>query len=148
MGYGVSNERNFFLTRFFRAADPELRRSSPCLDFSISQAVLPRSCEPNGAILCRDVVSSVNREISGVGMCVCSCYMRSRSRTTTDHHISTMPGRSTSGFHRPGRHRVHQEEGGKKEVELGPIVEQCTWNQGRTTCTVANANGFISAHGQ
>ena len=31
--------------------------------------------------------------------------MHGRSRMTIDPRIPTMPGRSTSGFHRPGRHR-------------------------------------------
>ena len=34
--------------------------------------------------------------------------MHGRSRMTIDPRIPTMPGRSTSGFHRPGRHRLHQ----------------------------------------
>ena len=34
--------------------------------------------------------------------------MHSRSLKTIDPRIPTMPGRSTSGFHRPGRFRVHQ----------------------------------------
>ena len=34
--------------------------------------------------------------------------MHDRSRMTVDPCIPTMPGRSTSGFHRPGRHWLHQ----------------------------------------
>ena len=34
--------------------------------------------------------------------------MHGRSRMTIDPRISTMPGRTTSSFHRPGRHRLHQ----------------------------------------
>ena len=34
--------------------------------------------------------------------------MHGRSRMTIDPRIPTMPGRSTSGFHRPGRHCLHQ----------------------------------------
>ena len=34
--------------------------------------------------------------------------MHGRSRVTVDPRIPTMPGRSTSGFHRPVRHRQHQ----------------------------------------
>ena len=34
--------------------------------------------------------------------------MHSRSHITIACCILTMPGRSTSGFHRPRRHRVHQ----------------------------------------
>ena len=34
--------------------------------------------------------------------------MHGRSRMTIDPHIPTIPGRSMSGFHRPGRHCLHQ----------------------------------------
>ena len=34
--------------------------------------------------------------------------MHGRSRMTIDPRIPTMPGRSMSGFHRPGRHCLHQ----------------------------------------
>ena len=34
--------------------------------------------------------------------------MHGRSRTTIDPRIPPMPGRSTSGFHRPGRRCLHQ----------------------------------------
>ena len=34
--------------------------------------------------------------------------MHGRSRMTIDPCIPTMPGRSSSGFHRPGRHCLHQ----------------------------------------
>ena len=34
--------------------------------------------------------------------------MHGRSRTTISPRIPTMPGRSTSGFHQPGRHCLHQ----------------------------------------
>ena len=34
--------------------------------------------------------------------------MDGRSRMTIDPRIPTMPGRSMSGFHRPGRHCLHQ----------------------------------------
>ena len=37
-----------------------------------------------------------------------SIFMNGRSRMTIPPCIPTMPGRSTSGFHRPGRHRLHQ----------------------------------------
>ena len=36
--------------------------------------------------------------------------MHGRSRMTIDPRIPTMPGRSTSGFHPPDRHRVHQAQ--------------------------------------
>ena len=34
--------------------------------------------------------------------------MHNRSRRTIDPPFSTMPGRIMSGFHRPGRHFLHQ----------------------------------------
>ena len=37
----------------------------------------------------------------------CTHVMHGRSRMTVDTRIPAMPGRSTSGFHRPGRHRLH-----------------------------------------
>ena len=36
--------------------------------------------------------------------------MHRRSRMTIDPRIPTTPGRSTSGFHRPGRHCLHQAQ--------------------------------------
>ena len=38
----------------------------------------------------------------------CTRLMHNRSVGTVDPRILTVPGRSTSGFHQPGRHRVHQ----------------------------------------
>ena len=38
----------------------------------------------------------------------CTHVMHGRSRMTVDPRIPTIPGRSTSGFHRPGRHCLHQ----------------------------------------
>ena len=38
--------------------------------------------------------------------------MHSRSLKTIDTRIPTMPRRSTSGFHRPGRYCVHQAQSG------------------------------------
>ena len=35
-------------------------------------------------------------------------FVHGRSRTTIDPRIPTMPGRSTSAFHQPGRHCLHQ----------------------------------------
>ena len=34
--------------------------------------------------------------------------MHGRSHMTIDPRIPTVPARSMSGFHRPGRHRLHQ----------------------------------------
>ena len=38
----------------------------------------------------------------------CTSVMHGRSRMTVDPRIRTMPGRSTSGFHRPDRHCLHR----------------------------------------
>ena len=38
----------------------------------------------------------------------CSQFVHGRSRMTIDPGIPTMPGRSTSGFHQPGRYCLHQ----------------------------------------
>ena len=38
----------------------------------------------------------------------CTYFVHGRSRMTIDPRIPTMPGRSTSGFHYPGRHCLHQ----------------------------------------
>ena len=35
-------------------------------------------------------------------------FVHGRSRMTIGPRILTMPGRSTSGFHKPGRHCLHQ----------------------------------------
>ena len=40
----------------------------------------------------------------------CTQFAHGRSRMTVDPHIPTIPGRSTSGFHRPGRHSLHQAQ--------------------------------------
>ena len=39
---------------------------------------------------------------------VCAQFVHGRSRMTIDPRIPTMPGRSTSGFHQPDRHCLHQ----------------------------------------
>ena len=39
----------------------------------------------------------------------CTQLVHSRSRMAIEPRIPTMPGRSTSGFHQPGRHCVHRE---------------------------------------
>ena len=38
----------------------------------------------------------------------CTQFVHGRSRMTIDPRIPTMPGRSMSGFHQPGRHWLHQ----------------------------------------
>ena len=52
--------------------------------------------------------SSVKDEGGGWGWGGCTQFEHGRSRMTTDPRIPTMPGRSTSGFHQPGRHGLHQ----------------------------------------
>ena len=37
-------------------------------------------------------------------------FVLGRSRMTINPRIPTMPGRSTSGFHQPGRHCLHQAQ--------------------------------------
>ena len=49
----------------------------------------------------------VNQRKGGKGNHV----MHGRSRMTIDPLIPTLPGRSTSGFHRPGRHCLPKREG-------------------------------------
>ena len=50
---------------------------------------------------------------------------------TKDPRFPSMPGRSMSGFHRPGRHRVHQGRSAVRrsashmEGELNPIKTAC-----------------------
>ena len=51
--------------------------------------------------------------------------MHSSSLKTIDPRILPMPGRGRSGFHRPGRHGVHQaqravKEGGGLLLNMGP----------------------------
>ena len=56
--------------------------------------------------------------------------MYGRSRMTIDPLIPTMPGQSTSGFHRPGRHRLYQARSAvrclasRMKGELHPWGEQ------------------------
>ena len=38
----------------------------------------------------------------------CTQFVHGRSHVTIDPGIPTMPGRSTSGFHQPGRHCLHR----------------------------------------
>ena len=40
-----------------------------------------------------------------------SSFMHCRSRMTIGPHVPTLPGRSSSRFHRPGRHRVCTKRG-------------------------------------
>ena len=58
----------------------------------------------------RAVASQSGHEslITGMGGGGGACVMHGRSRMTVDPRIPTVPGQSTSGFHRPGRHCSHQ----------------------------------------
>ena len=38
----------------------------------------------------------------------CTQFVHDRSRMSIDPRIPTMPGRSTSGFHKPRRHCLHR----------------------------------------
>ena len=62
--------------------------------------------------------------------------MQSRSHMTIGPRITTMQGRSTSGFHRPGRPRVHQAQrcsAGCTKGELHPLrtTRQADFGAGR-----------------
>ena len=57
--------------------------------------------------LCSFILRCWNRRGAGRGG-GCTRVMHSRSLKTSDPSIPIMPGRSTSGFHRRGRHHVHQ----------------------------------------
>ena len=51
--------------------------------------------------------------VSSAYMCLwrgggCTQFVRGRSHMTIDPRIATMPGRSTSAFHQPDRHCLHQ----------------------------------------
>ena len=66
--------------------------------------------------------------------------MRGRSRMTRDPRVPTMPGRSTSGFHRPGRHCLNQARG-----ELS-YMKSTLFHNISTVCTVIfqPKSGYIS----
>ena len=65
----------------------------------------------------------------------CTQFVHGRSRMTIDLRIPTMPGRSTSGFHQPGR----KEEGGggkgglgRQKYQLGsaePPIQTSVWDR-------------------
>ena len=83
------------------------------------------SCEIEGFVetyLCKLCAILRSRSLRG-GVCLSSCVrtnatggggggctqsVHGRSRVTIDPRIPTMPGRSTSSFHQPGRHCWHQ----------------------------------------
>ena len=43
-----------------------------------------------------------------IGRRGCTQFLHGRTRMTVDPRITTMPGRSRSGLHQPGRHWLHQ----------------------------------------
>ena len=64
--------------------------------------------------------------------------MHGRSRETIDARILTMPGRSISGFHRPGRHRFCQERSAVRcrasRMMKGELVRKVSCILPRTAC--------------
>ena len=54
---------------------------------------------------CRCLSKRLTQTTVGGG---CTQFVHGRSRMTIDPRIPTMPGRSTSGFHQPGRHCLHR----------------------------------------
>ena len=69
----------------------------------------------------------------------CTHVTHGRSRMTIDPRIPTMPGQRTSGFHRPGKHCLHQARRAVKcwasrmECEVHPAGnrEGSRWSLGR-----------------
>ena len=59
-----------------------------------------------GVLLGRQVIFSLCVQVVVAGGC--TQFVHGRSRVTIDPRIPTMLGRSTSGFHQPGRHCMHQ----------------------------------------
>ena len=65
----------------------------------------------------------------------CTHVIHGRNRMTIDHRIPTMPRRSTSGSHRPGRHCLHQARSAvrcwasRRKGEPHPTLESlsCIW---------------------
>ena len=59
----------------------------------------------------------------------CTQFVHGRSRMAIDPRVSTMTGRSTSGFHQPGRHCLHQARSAvrcstsRTKGELHPVLE-------------------------
>ena len=64
-----------------------------------------RSSVGVGRGVCRRVQALRWGPIGGGGY---TQFVHGRSRMTIDPRIPTIPGRSTSGFHQPGRHCLHQ----------------------------------------
>ena len=63
-------------------------------------------------------------------------FVRGRSRMTINPRIPTMPGRSTSGFHHPGKHCLHQ----KREAGYGAM--RVAWRVNRILPRTARKTDF------
>ena len=61
--------------------------------------------EGGGGIVRKSRSGKIGERMGGVGEC--TQFVHGRSRMTIDPRIPTMPGRSMSGFHQPGRHCLH-----------------------------------------
>ena len=72
----------------------------------------------------RQVMSGSAGRGGGRG-CVYTHFMRSCSRMTIDRRSPVIPGRSTPGFRRPGRHRVHRTRTGGGLGEGGGSFVAC-----------------------
>ena len=82
-------------------------------------------------------------------------FVHGRSRMTIDPRIPTMPGRSTWGFHHPGRHCLHQARSGRWgrgiivlrmaviRTSIGPLVSPCAM-QGRSTSDFHRPEAYIA----
>ena len=78
------------------------------LCFFVSIPIAAAACSNDR---CNNIESTWMHERAGWAGGRCTQLVHSRSRMTIDPPIPTMPGRSTSGFHQPGRHCLHQARG-------------------------------------
>ena len=93
----------------------------------VTTCILTVRCADNVCphrVVCRQLVSSMYGVVfdadrhctkwgEGGGVLI---VMHGRSRTTIDPRIPAMPGRSTSGFHRPCRHCLHEARSKRREM--------------------------------
>ena len=84
-------------------------RTTPHIQHSTSSDFADQQGEPpseqGGCAGTAGIGRGRNRGEGGLG---CTSFMHSCSLNTIGPRILILPGRSTSAFHRPGRHRVHQ----------------------------------------
>ena len=91
---------------------------------SIGDLVMPRAACAELIALCCDVcMLAVSCLIRSMGVFFLRArdgggeggtqFVHGRSRMAIDPRIPTLPERSTSGFHQPGRHCLHQGGGGE-----------------------------------